>query len=265
MNLFRYIFLICAFVLVLSSSQGQILTGPLVGGQATSVKYSSLYEGVNFSQDFTPNYLIGWSYTYAVSEAVAFHSELFFSQKGKSQYYNSTSTRIIEHNTHLQFLEAPVLLRITRPFYQNKAAWFINVGPQLSYWLGGRGSMKTYTFFGSPETEELTYKIKFSGTEPTDELIIATDANRIQLGLALGGGISVPINRQGHQIMINIRYIMGTTQLSGNESFPVGTTDIEEYMGYRHNALQLSTAYVFPIDVLGIRRGKSTRKVKHRR
>nr|WKN36883.1 outer membrane beta-barrel protein [Tunicatimonas sp. TK19036] len=265
MSLFRYIPLICAFVLMLSPSQGQILTGPLVGGQATMVRYSTLYEGVDFSQNLSPNYLGGWSYTYAVNEALAFHSELVFSQKGKIQHYNSSSTRVIEHTTRFQFLDAPVLLRITRPFYQKKATWFVNAGPQLSYWLGGRGILKTYTFFGSQETEDQEYKIRFSGSKTADEVIVATDANRVQFGLAVGGGISLPVNRQGHQIMVNVRYVMGTTQLTGNESFAVGTTDIEEYLGYRHNALQLSTAYVFPINIMGIRRGKSTHKVKHRK
>ncbi|MEQ9442580.1 MAG: outer membrane beta-barrel protein [Cyclobacteriaceae bacterium] len=261
----KYFMFAAAFLLNFSLAKGQILTGPMLGAQATTVGYSSLYEGLDFSQNLSFNYLGGWSYTYEVNEVLAFHSELLFSQKGKVQGYHSSSTRVLNHQTHFQFLDAPVMLRITQPLNRKGATWFINAGPQVSYWLGGKGTINAYEFFGSPQQEELTYKIRFNGDELEDGVLIAQDANRVQFGLALGGGIGLPVNREGHQVMINVRYIMGTTLLTGNESFPVGTSDIEEYLSYKHNVLQLSTAYVFPVNLLNMRRGKSTKRIKHRK
>ncbi|MGB3587387.1 MAG: outer membrane beta-barrel protein [Tunicatimonas sp.] len=248
-----------------SQAQAQILTGPIVGGQATIAGYGSQYDGIDFQQDLSLNYLGGWSYAYSVSDHLAFYSELVYSRKGKVQRYNSTSTRIVENQTYSHFLEAPILLRITSPIGRSKVRWFINAGPQISYWLGGRGTMLASEFFGSDQLTQIDYTVSFSEDEPTDGVLAVEDANRIQFGLAAGGGFIIPVNRLGHALMINIRYVSGTTFMGGNESSEIGTSEIEEYLGYKHNALLISAAYVVPINIFGMRKGKTSRKVNHKK
>ncbi|WKN43839.1 outer membrane beta-barrel protein [Tunicatimonas pelagia] len=252
-------------IIVLSETKAQILTGPIVGGQATVAGYGSQYDGVDFQQDLSFNYLGGWSYAYEISDHLAFYSELVYSRKGKVQRYNSTSTRIVENQTYSHFLDAPILLRITGPIGRSKARWFINAGPQISYWLGGRGTVTAYEFFGSDQLTQIDYTVRFSEDEPAEGVLAVDGANRLQFSLAAGGGFSIPVNRSGHEVVINLRYVSGTTFMGGNESFEIGTTEIEEYLGYKHNALQVLTAYVIPIDIFGMRRGKSSRKVKHKK
>ena len=262
MKLVYYTFWVVS-ILSVSGVKAQILTGPVLGGQATVASYSTQYDGVDFRQDIAPNYLGGWSYSYAVNSSLAFHSELFYSRKGKVQHYNSISTRLVKHEAYSHFLDVPLMLRFSRPIGRSKVRWFINAGPQVSYWLGGRGDILAYEIFGSDQLIPLEYTISFSQDEPTDGVLAVEDVNRLQFGLAVGGGFGIPVNRQGHEIAINIRYVTGTTFMSGNESFPIGTTEIEEFLGFKYNVLQISTAYLIPIDIFGMRKGKSSRKVKH--
>ena len=252
-------------VIIFSEVKAQILTGPILGGQATMAGYSSQYDGVDFQQDFSFSYLGGWSYAYSVSDNLAFYSELVYSRKGKVQRYNSTSTRIVTHRAYANFLDAPIMLRFTIPSRKGKVRWFINAGPQISYWLGGRGEITAYEFFGSDQLTQIDYNISFSERELTDGVLTVEGANRLQFALAAGGGFSVPVNRKGHEVAVNFRYVSGTTNMGGNESIEIGTTEIEEYLGFKYNALQFSTAYVIPIDIFGMRRGKSTKKIKHRK
>ncbi|MEM6842147.1 MAG: outer membrane beta-barrel protein [Bacteroidota bacterium] len=252
-------------VITLSGANAQILTGPILGGQATMAGYSSQYDGVDSRQDFSFNYLGGWSYAYSVSDYVSFYSELVYSRKGKVQRYSSSSTRIVNHRAHNNFLDAPVMLRVSIPMGRSKARWFINLGPQISYWLGGRGTVTAYEFFGSTNLIDIDYRVSFSESAPAEGILAVEGANRLQFGLAIGTGFRVPVNRKGQEVVINFRYVSGTTNLGGNESVEISTEGIDEYLGFKYNALQVSAVYAFPVDVFGLRRGKSSQKVKHRK
>lgn len=257
--------LVGVLFLYLPDAKAQILTGPLLGGQATNVRYSSLYEGLDFRQNYSLNYFGGWSYTYEAHENLGFHSELYYSRKGKAQRYDSDFTRVVEHRNYFHYIEAPLLLRLSLPLGRRKAKWFVNAGPQISYWIGGRGQMRAYEAFGIDQIEEINYRIRFKPETGSNDDLTIEAANRLQFALAVGGGISIPLDRKGNQISVNLRYVRGTTHMAGNESFEVGATGIEEYLGYKYDAFQISTAYLIPVDLLNLRRGKSTFKAKHRK
>ncbi len=67
-----------------SQAQAQILTGPIVGGQATIAGYGSQYDGIDFQQDLSLNYLGGWSYAYSVSDHSGILQRTSVQSEGKS-------------------------------------------------------------------------------------------------------------------------------------------------------------------------------------
>ena len=259
--------MLLAGMLLSFSSKGQILTGPLLGGQISRMQHSSQYEGIDYRQSFAVGYHGGWSYSYSIeNSSLAFYSELLYSRKSTVQHYNSRSTRVIKHQRIARFIEVPLLLRWVQPIQRGKTSWFLEIGPQVSYWIGGNGDILAYEFFGSDDIENIPYDIKFSDDGAlTAEKMTVSQAKRVQFGLCIGGGVNVPINRKGHKIMIDVRYVSGSTFMANDDSQPIGFSEIEDFLDFKYNTIQVSTAYLFPIDILGLRKGKSSHKIKHKK
>lgn len=158
------------------------------------------------------------------------------------------------------FLELPILLNLHREGEIKKIGpikgigrfdWFIGAGPNISYFLGGSGILKTYAL-------ESKYNISFGGKEGDYHYITFHNANRWQWGLDFQAGI-VSHLRKGDQLMTSLRFTYGHTNLGPPDGSSMPILGFADNIAHNYKILNLTFTYLFDIDLMLFRKGKSTK------
>lgn len=178
--------------------------------------------------------------------------EAGYSIKGRRViHYQNDSARNISRFT---FLESAWLFRKAYPvkFYEFPAYWYINIGPNVSYWLGGSGRYK-----GQAAT--LPYSMQFTDSaESNIRVMYVENANRLQFGLNFGVGFMTSI--LGNQrFFAELRFTYGHTHLGeANSAILPGILNFEDNFENAYRTLNFSIGYAYHIDIKDFRKGKST-------
>lgn len=157
---------------------------------------------------------------------------------------------------HYNYLSAPVLLRGTVPLGNFEV--YINAGPSVNYWLGGKGFLR-HTELIELEIFEVDYRIAF-GEQVRDELtsgtIHVTRPNRIQLGLEGGTGVLIPL--RDTYLMVDLRYHWGHTNMAKPDSEYVNLVFYNDNLSFANHSFSVSFAYLYQLDLVKLtRKGKS--------
>ncbi|MDH4092015.1 MAG: PorT family protein [Cyclobacteriaceae bacterium] len=209
-----------------------------------------------------PGFHAGAVLAFKVKDRYFLNTEYIYSQKGKNV------TGKIDPNLNdkviYRHIDVPILFSMyfkgkflkTREF-----KWYINAGPNISYWLGGNGVIEAGDLIenGIPA---LKYKIAF-GTRPDHndpDILYIKDAKRLQFGMNVGGGIL--LEPGGNQkVLIDFRYEIGHTQIgnAGSSQFLI-PSDYQDNMKGRNKGIRLSLIYLyeFSSDPKERNKGKST-------
>ncbi|MBS0001246.1 MAG: hypothetical protein KFF73_19835, partial [Cyclobacteriaceae bacterium] len=91
--------------------------------------------------------------------------------------------------------------------------------------------------------------------------IYLPEANRVQVGLVLGGGILLDFARR-RQVMIDFRYMLRHSWLARENGVDVGLSEYSEDFRTLEHTLSLNVAYMFEYNFGDSRKGKSTRGAK---
>lgn len=206
----------------------------------------------------------GAVFAFKVKDRYFLNMEFIYSKKGK----NVTSSVDPDLNDKViyQHIDVPILfsmhfkghLKKTRQFN-----WYINAGPNTSYWLGGKGVIKAGDLIENG-ISELKYKIAF-GDRPdhnNPDILYIKEAKRFQFGLNIGAGILLePSNKQ--KVMIDFRYEIGHTRLGNPESSQfLIPSDYQDSLKGRNKGIRCSLIYLFEFssDRKVRNKGKSTIK-----
>lgn len=208
-----------------------------------------------FNQGIVPGFNIGGAMDWPVHKMLNFYTELLFTYGGKSTEIVGTPIRNI---SHYYSIEVPVLFRLR--FNGGKVSsgsfkWHFDVGPSLSYWLGGNGKLTN-------GTTDINYKIKF-GEAPADQSnsdMYITNPNRWQWAFNVGIGLEYPI-KELHWVFVDFRTVLGQsfiTERDGSASSPIlGFVDDTQVNSL---SLQISVNYMYEVDLRRGNKGKSTIK-----
>jgi hypothetical protein len=236
------------------------MAGPKIGIQAYTVRYQSKSDKEQYDPKAKIGFNAGIEFNIPLTTNFNLNPELNYTLKGRKNYVKETGWTLIENH---HYIELPLILN-----YQMEArikklgpwknigpfTWFIGAGPNLSYLLGGSGTLQTSG--GSAD-----YKISFGGNEGNYEYLTFNDVNRWQWGLDFNIGLISPL-KNNKNLITTLRFSYGHTQLGDpyGSSMPIlGFTDNLKH-GYR--TLSLSFAYLFGLDVGLLRKGKSTKGAK---
>ena len=165
----------------------------------------------------------------------------YYSVEGKS--VESHANDYETNEASYQYLEFPILFRVK--FKQTKFDWFLQLGPEISYWLGGNGAFEVY----QPDRGIITtyeYTLNFGERQNTSDIMNVEDANRVQLGLALGGGFIWDLNN-GNYISFDTRFSFGHTFMGGYESGSIPNIGLTDNFEHTNNTLSISAVYYFDI------------------
>lgn len=257
--------LLILFFFLIVKSQAQVNSpryhiGPKVGFNVYKSRFEFKEDEELYDQSIKTGYQIGAMIDLPLKKSIFhFHSELYYSKKGKKTKIISTG---LTNDATYHFIEAPILLRVSM-IGGNSAAgkykYHFDIGPTISYWLGGKGKL----YADGPESK---YKIKFGDPVTSEfDVMYITNPNRVQWGLAIGAGVDYPIVK--HQfVYIDIRAGLGSTNLGKhNSEANIPILGFSDSMDVRFLEFMISVAYAFEIDWIQTRKGKSTINKRQRR
>lgn len=254
-----------ALLFVAGTSSAQVLIGPVAGGQVSWVSFDNQETKDIYKQRPVFGFHAGAQLSFKVRKRFFLHTSILYSQKGK---YLSASEEDGAFKNKLvnNYLEIPVLYTVEfiRNTGKGKAfKYYLGLGPNISYWLGGRG---TYidTEFLENHREEQKYTLAFhkGQYEITDSQMSIESPTRLQLGLNFSAGLVFePI--QDRKFMFNVRYELGHTFLAKESVGRFNGTIYEDDLRVRNHGVRVSLAYLIDLKTDQRKRGKST--VKKRR
>lgn len=181
-----------------------------------------------------------------------------FSQKGRVLREKG----IIDNHSTYRFVDGSLLLRKAYKFQLAEnipAEWFVSIGPEVGYWLSGKG----YFTAGGPR---YPYEIEFDRVPDGDMgYLYYNSANRVFFSLVLGVGMKAPL-KNNTAISVELRFVSGHTNLGTNKyEYPVrewyaSLLNYNDTLRMNLKTVSLSVAYTYDFDKIEARKGKSTVK-----
>ncbi|WPP49905.1 outer membrane beta-barrel protein [Catalinimonas niigatensis] len=234
---------IVLFILLfqLQSAYGQVLRmGPKAGVQTSR----AVYDDKDFYELMQSKYGLGYHtglvMNVKVSELISLQSELLYNQVIKRLKGNGTSQF---NQEKYKFVTLPILLRVSHTLGLNQV--YFNAGPNISYWLGGTGRLRTGEL-AEYNLDELAYTISFDETKDDMDVMVVSHPNRILLGLDLGLGCMLPMGK--NHLMLDLRYTLGHTNMAKPETSYINIPGFVDNLNYSNDVLSFSCAYLIDFD-----------------
>lgn len=260
------ILLVLCFILTNIAHAQKYSFGVRAGGTANWASFRDKEQKDTFSIKPSTGFEVAGLIGFPLKNNYSVIIEGGFSQK--SRVLTDDASNFENHSTY-RFVEGSLLLRKAYKFQLGKnvpAEWFVNLGPEVGYWLSGRG----YFTSGGPK---YPYRIEFDKTPDGDfDYLYYNSANRMFFGLVLGVGMKAPL-KNNTALSAELRFVSGHTNLGQNKyAYPprewyASLLNYNDTMRMNLKCISLSVAYTYDFDRIESRKGKSTikKRMKHGR
>jgi Outer membrane protein beta-barrel domain len=249
------------FCLTLSAQEFSlgVKAGPIVSLSVIADKF----DREAFSQRLKLGYSGSGLISFPLKDNYYFVVEGGLSQRGRKILSNDdTWTNISTY----YFADATMLLRKAFPFNLKQnipAKWFLNSGPHISYWMGGKGKIGTtklqeYTIVFEP------MPVQPPGTGADFDKMYYSGINRWLFGVDIGVGFIAPLRRK-QKIMAELRFTSGHTFFGDTNSAQWRTLGFSDNLRANEKFLTLSAAYIFEFNLKEGKMGKSTKDKEMKR
>lgn len=199
-----------AFIILSFSIQAQATFGVRAGINVATVNFQS--DGFNISPDSRVGLTVAGLANIPVNESFSIQPEVHFIQKGY-KFELEFFGEVTETTAKLNYLEVPIHAKYA--FGNENLRFFILAGPAIGFALGG-------------EVEQC------DGGDCISEDIEFDDNdgfNRLDLGLSVGAGMNI-----GSNFFVDLRYVLGITNLSEDDADDIKTTN---------RGIQIGVGYMF--------------------
>lgn len=221
--------------------KGQTFFGIKGGVNATNISYNNAVYKEFYDTKLDLGFSGGLVFLIENKEKYGLYTEFLYATKGKN--VESHANDYETNEATYQFIEMPIMFRVK--FKQPKFSGFVQLGPELSYWLGGNGKFEVY----EPDRDELVtyeYKVNFGEPENSFGYMNVVEANRLQLGLTFGGGVIFELENANF-LSLDLRFTYGHSYMGGYESGSIPNIGLVDSFEYTNNVLSVSTVYYFDI------------------
>jgi hypothetical protein len=207
---------------------------------------------------------VGGLIMFPLKNRYSFMAEGGYSQQGRSWTYKPNDAR---WTSTYYFADLSMALRrdFRLKILKNvPSKWFFTVGPNINYWIGGRGKFIPHQGPGSPAGLTQNLQIVFDKPPSTAyQTLYINNENRWLWGVNLGVGVTFT-TLKNQRILTELRMTWGQTYLGDKKSESLYNLTAADNMDLKCNlkVLNLSVAYIFERDIQKGRMGKSTKKVK---
>jgi hypothetical protein len=251
---YSVVFLVC---FVGTSAFSQILVGPIAGGNYSWTSFHDKDLKDAYSMNPVAGFHAGGHLAFKVRKRFFLHTSLLYASKGRI-LKGELDTKL-RNAARYNYIDMPISYTVDFKGKIGKSKefkYFLGIGPNVSYWLSGRGKLYN-SDLEENNLEELTYKIVFKKAPEDlapDEMNVA-DPNRFQLGLNFMAGLVLePAPRQ--RIMVSIRYELGHSYLAKSNGV---FRDIlfQDPLQSRNQGFRVSLAYLVDLNVEERKKGKS--------
>ncbi len=256
----RILLFLTGFFLLSMSVQAQYWFGPKVGANYSHFIYQNQdYQRDSVLVDPTYNFELGGVVIYQATDMFSVQGEIYYERIDKKllndpQLVDEVFSKMTNH-----FVSVPMLFRVS--FGHQPIHYYVDGGIKLKFWVGGKGKMDS----GVPEFGEGPDDIKKivfrqSKSNTIEGTYAVQEANIVQFGLSVGGGIYLDLVTNG-RLLLDAKYTFGHSNMgfNGNQDFiKAGYT---ERFTYRANTVSLSLAYLFEFDQKLQKKGSSTSNV----
>lgn len=254
----KVILLVIACFIFCIESYSQILVGPVAGANYSWVSHAKINQSGDYKSSGVFGYHAGVQGTFKVRNRFFLHSSILYSTKGKNVSIKEEDYRV---TATYQYIDIPLVYAIdfmgsTKGGKQFK--YFVGVGPNISYWLGGKGKFSNAETIETIHYPTINYSIVFKKNLDdigSNEMNVETP-NRLQLGLVFETGIQFePQPRQ--RIKLSLRYELGHSNLSKESDGQFrGVFGVDE-LQVNNQGLRFSVAYLYDTKIADRKKGKS--------
>jgi opacity protein-like surface antigen len=213
----------------------------------------------------TTGFDIGGAVSFKVRDRYFLHTEYVYSQKRK--ILNGKIDPLLHDELTYHYVEIPALFTMHfkgRLGENREFKWYMGVGPNVSYWIGGKGVIES-SDLKENFVDELRYSIAFGPRQDTQhpEVIYYDRANRFQFGLNVGAGLMFEPG-ENNKVMLDFRYGFDQTRLGKGLADYQIPADYDDNLRVRNRNFKISIIYLteFNLDKKSRNKGKSTLKVK---
>jgi len=231
------------------------MVGPKAGIQVYGVNYQLKSAREQFDPKLKIGFNAGFQFNIPLIASFNLNPEINYTQKGRKVYVKETGWTLNEIH---HFIEIPIILNFQREGRIKKLGtftWFLGMGPNISYFLGGSGSLDT-NVGGSTD-----YKISFGGNEGDYEYLTFHSVNKWQWGLDFNIGLISPL-KNNKSLVTTLRFTYGHTALGEEDGSSMPILGFTDNLKHSYRVLNLSFAYLFSMDMGLFRKGKSTKGAK---
>lgn len=264
--------LFCLAFILTKAASAQILVGPVVGGQANFSSYDDSGHKDLYSLKSSFSYHVGASVAFKIQKTIFLQTSFLYNERKKIM--DSEVDPLFRNELKNRFIDVPILFskEVKMKFGADKYyKWYLGVGPNISYWLGGKGVFKNSELNENeinPPNYDLPYEVTF-GKAPENvqrgDMNVAIP-NRYQFGLNFSAGIILEPENVG-KFMVATRFQLGHSFMSEKSKGDFGLNEVTYHDDLRlqNHSLNLSLYYFIDLKTSERKKGKSTIKSKSRK
>jgi hypothetical protein len=244
-------------------SEAQILIGPVAGGQYSWVSMDDKQTSNFFNIKPKLGYHAGLGLSFRVRKRFFLTSSFLYSTKGKT--VEGKADQLLHHEVVYKYIDVPILYSVdfkAKVGNNYEFKYFLGLGPNISYWLGGKGTLYN-TDYNENSVPELNFKIAFRKTESEmgENEMVVNKVNRVQLGLNLAAGLVLePV--PDRKIIFLVRYELGHSFMSTDDNGHFPNTTYQDNLRARNQGIRISLFYMADIRTEDRKKGKSTIRPK---
>ena len=260
----KKILAVCILLLLAAGTAvAQFRVGPLAGVSLSRFVYEDDAYSDLFKTRFKPGFQLGMVLNYRVNKLYSLHTEFSYLKKGIDVRYEDEIVKI-QNNAGFHYLSAPVLLRFSTHKIVKKQhlELYVNIGPEVNYWLGGSGVLTTTEPALFVKENILPYKVSFSEEQEFGRHMVVKEPSRVQMALGAGGGFIFDLGRsQNFAVDFRASFGVGKSFHGKQEGGQYGLDLYAENLQGVHHTLSITASYLADVDLNFIfRKGKSIRK-----
>lgn len=237
----QYLSAVIFFISIATVGYAQTFFGVKAGANANKISFENDVYKDYYSTKIRPGFTAGAVFLIENKEKYGLYTELLYSMKGK--HVVSRANDYESHRASYHYVDLPIMFRVR--FNQPKFSWFLQLGPEVNYWLGGKGVFEKY----EPDRDIITrYEYEINFDDPKNEFgyMNVQEENRLQIGLALGGGLIWKL-KNANYLALDMRFSYGHTYMGGFESGSIPNIGLFDNFEHTNNVLSVSAVYYFDI------------------
>ena len=166
----------------------------------------------------------------------------------------------VQNNANFYYLSVPALLRFSshKMLGNQRVEFYLNVGPEVNYWLGGNGVLRTTEPAPFVSGGEISYKVRFKEDDGYGKYMLVEEPARIQMAVAAGGGVIFEMGKD-QNLGVDLRgsFGIGKSFHGKQEGGDYGLKLYSENLAGVHHTISITVSYFYNFDLNTIlRKGK---------